>query len=57
MENENMDCPLVDITRTLEEIPDRDEPCDRENTEDGTEIILDNDSENTVYYGQTEKII
>lgn len=51
MENENMDCPLVDITRTLEEIPDRDEPCDREITEDGTEIILDNDSENTVYYG------
>lgn len=51
MENENMDCPLVDITRTLQGIPDRGQPCDREVTSDGTEIILENDMGDDLYFG------
>lgn len=39
-ENENTDCPWVDIVRTLRSIPDRDKPCDREVATDGTEIFL-----------------
>lgn len=42
-EYDEMGCPLVDITKTLRDIPDRGEPCDREITSDGTEIILEND--------------
>ena len=51
MENENMDCPLMDITRTLQGIPDRSQPCDREVTNDGTEIILENDIGDELYFG------
>lgn len=41
---DEMDCPLADAAKTLRDIPDRSEPCDREVTSDGTEIILENDS-------------
>lgn len=51
MENENMDCPLMDITRTLQGIPDRSEPCDREIADDGTQIILEGDMGDEPYYG------
>lgn len=43
MEKEKMYSPLVDITKILKGIPDRKEPCDREITDDGTEVILDDD--------------
>lgn len=40
---DEMGCPLADAAKTLRDIPDRGEPCDREITSDGTEIILEND--------------
>lgn len=50
-EERSMDCPLVDITRTLRDIPDRSEPCDREIAPDGTEIILEGDMGDEPQYG------
>lgn len=50
-EQENMDCPLVDIVRTLKDIPDRGEPCDREIADDGTQVILNGDMGNEPHYG------
>ncbi len=50
-EYDEMGCPLVDIAKTLQDIPDRSEPCDREVAEDGTEIILNGDMGDEPYHG------
>lgn len=51
MKKEKMYSPLVDITKILRGIPDREKPCDREVTDDGTEIILEDDMEDKPHRG------
>ena len=51
MKKEMMYSPLVDITKILKGIPDRKKPCDRETTEDGTEVSLEGDMGEKPHHG------